>query len=30
MGKKYEEVEAFKYLGAMITNVNDIQGISRL
>jgi len=25
MGKKYEKVESFKYLGAMITNLNDIE-----
>jgi hypothetical protein len=24
MGKKYEKVESFKYLGAMITSLNDI------
>ena len=25
MGKKYERVESFKYLGAMITSLNDIE-----
>jgi hypothetical protein len=25
MGKKYEKVEAFKYLKAMITSFNDIE-----
>ena len=25
MGKKYEKVESFKYLGAMITSLNDIE-----
>jgi hypothetical protein len=25
MGKKYEKVEAFKYLGAKITSLNDIE-----
>ena len=24
MGKKHEKVESFKYLGAMITSLNDI------
>jgi len=25
MGKKYEKVESYKYLGAMITSLNDIE-----
>jgi hypothetical protein len=25
MGKKYEKVESFRYLGAMITSLNDIE-----
>ena len=25
MGKKYEKLESFKYLGAMITSLNDIE-----
>ena len=25
MGKKYEKVEAFKYLEAMITSLNDVE-----
>ena len=25
MGKKYEKVESFKYLEAMITSLNDIE-----
>ena len=25
MGKKHEKVESFKYLGAMITSLNDIK-----
>jgi hypothetical protein len=25
MGKKYEKVESLKYLGAMITSLNDIE-----
>ena len=25
MGRKYEKVESFKYLGAMITSLNDIE-----
>ena len=25
MGKKYEKVESFKYLGSMMTSINDIE-----
>jgi hypothetical protein len=25
MGKKYEKVESFKYLGAVITSLNEIE-----
>jgi hypothetical protein len=25
MGKKYEKVESFKYLGAVMTSLNDIE-----
>jgi hypothetical protein len=25
MGKKYEKLESFKYLGAIITSLNDIE-----